>query len=98
MKLTIYGASDDLVEIEGDLREEFNPECDEAPSYLAFGDGTVLSIEYTKAGIWRIYRQAEGSARFEKQEGTDADTNYSDRVTLEGDLKYVVFGGTFRHG
>ena len=32
MSILIYGASDDLVEVEGDIREEFNPEQDERDS------------------------------------------------------------------
>lgn len=90
MKLTIYGASDDLIEIEGDIREEFNP-IDES-SKLAFSDGTVLSVSYTD-GCWRINRLAKGTSEYSKieSEGADSD-NYSDKVTLVGDIKWVVFG------
>lgn len=94
MKVTIRGASDDLIEVEGDITEEFNPPYDSGddPSYLAFGEGTVLSVTYDKHGMWRIHRVNEGSASFSKVEGDDPDKNYSDVVTLEGDLKLVTFG------
>jgi hypothetical protein len=91
MRVTIYGASDDLIEIEGDLREEFNADSDEL-NYLSFGDGTVLGIEYGKGGFWRINRLVTGHAAFEKREGADADSDYSDRVTLDGDLQFCLYG------
>ena len=53
--VTIYGASDDLIEVKGDLTEEFNPGGD-GPSFLAFTDGTILSVEYGKSGMWGIRR------------------------------------------
>jgi len=39
--LKVYGASDDLIEIKGDIREEFS-RYDSEGDYLAFSDGTVL--------------------------------------------------------
>lgn len=92
-KVKIYGASDDLIEVEGDITEEFNPPYgDDNPCYLAFGDGTMLSVQYDKDGMWRINRLNEGTAAYSKIEATDPDKNYSDVVTLEGDLKFVTFG------
>ncbi len=92
--ITIYGASDDLIEIEGDIRDELYANDDESTK-LAFSDGTVLSIEYNSDGLWKIFRLVEGSATVEKFEATDPDSEeYSDRVTLKGDIQWVV-GGTF---
>ena len=90
MKVEIYGWSDDLIEVEGAIREEFDGMDDE--HFIAFSDGTVLAIEYTNAGIWRINRVEAGTATYSKVEGTDAEDNYSDRVTLEGDLRWAVCG------
>lgn len=95
LKVTIYGASDDLIEIEGDLREEFNPDEYGKLGYLAFSDGTLLSIQYsdTTDWIWRINRLAEGLSTYSKTDGTDSDDDYTDKVTLEGDsLSWVVYG------
>lgn len=90
--ITVYGASDDLIEIEGDIRDEISPN-DEEPAKLAFSDGTVLSVIYDDEGCWRVNRIAEGSAKMEKVEAAGPDTdNYSDRVTLTGDIKWVVAG------
>lgn len=100
MSLIVYGASDDLVEVEGDVREEFNP--GDGPSYLAVSDGTVLRITYD--GRWRIDRVAEGAAEFQHDPATaddgdpreDGSPCYSDRVILSGVLvKWVVFGDRY---
>lgn len=93
MTVTVYGASDDLIEVEGALSEEFNPHELDKGDYLAFSDGTVLSVLYAKDGCWRINRLVQGSANYDKVEATGSDSdNYSDRVTLKGDLRWVVFG------
>lgn len=90
--VTIYGASDDLIEIEGEIREEFTPLGDGDETFMAFSDGTVLSIEYMNSGIWRIHLVRKGSAHYDKTEGTDPEGDYSDRVTLTGDIRWVVAG------
>jgi len=91
MSITVYGASDDLVEVEGDISEEFNSHEDET-GFLGFSDGTLLSIAYTAEGFWRIHVVKGGTAHVDKVEGDDEDTNYSDRVTLTGDVRWVLFG------
>ena len=48
----VTGASDDLIELEGGIREEF-ASFDEA-SLLTFNTGVQLRIHYTNDGIWRI--------------------------------------------
>lgn len=91
-QITIYGASDDLIEVEGAITEEFNPPEDE-PSYLAFSDGSLLSITYTDDGLWKISVFCVGEdTAFEMESATDVDDNYSDRVTLTGEFKWVVCG------
>lgn len=87
MKVTIRGYSDDLVEVEGDLREEF---CGDQVT-LVFGDGTLLEVSYGNDGCWHISRSKEGSATFtETFKAVDPDSDqYSDVATLEGDLVSV---------
>lgn len=92
--LKIYGASDDLIEIEGDIREEFYfiPEDAQESRLLAFSDGTLLRVNYDADGIWRFNQVAGGLATFQKIEG-DAERNTPDNVTLSGvEIKWVVFG------
>lgn len=88
--LKIYGASDDLIEIEGDIREEFGPP--DGPVLLGFSDGTVLQVQYGAGGnaFWRITPIIYGSASYSKTEATDEDERYSDVVTLDGDIKWVM--------
>lgn len=94
--VVVYGSSDDLIEIDGAIREEFGPSGDDGePDYLAFSDGTVLSIAYSKDGFWRVNRVASGSAAYAKKEGDDVDSNYSDRVALTGDIRWCLFGTHF---
>jgi len=90
--VTVYGASDDLIEIEGDIRDEISADSD-MPCKLAFSDGTVLNVVYDEDGCWRVTRIAAGTAAMQKIEAEGSDTdNYSDRVTLNGDIKWVVAG------
>lgn len=47
----IYGHSDDLIEIEGAIREEFSGAYDD-PTTIKFSDGRKFTLEYT--GVWEI--------------------------------------------
>lgn len=96
LKLEIYGHSDDCIEIEGALREEFYLiGSDDEKSYLAFSDGTVLSVLYDKDGAWRFNRVAGGTSAYSKQEADEDDG--TDRVTLEGmNLRWVTYGKHFK--
>lgn len=89
-QVTIYGASDDLIEVDGDLSEEFSLPGDDK-AILAFGDGSVLAVNYDEFGVWRIHRILTGSALYEHDEDPGNDeSRYSDRVTLTGDLRWVL--------
>ena len=98
MEIKVYGASDDLVEIDGDFSEEFSCYGQDEGMVLAFGDGTVLSVKYDDSGEWRLARLVAGSAKFDHAPslGPDGDnhpggeTGYSDLVTLKGDLGWVL--------
>jgi hypothetical protein len=94
MGIKIYGASDDLIEIEGDIQEEFNVYLrDEHDSrILAVSDGTLLRINYDADGIWRLTRLISGSAEFVKVEGA-VDIDTPDVVTLSRvPIRWVVLG------
>jgi len=97
MSIKIYGASDDLIEIEGDLKEEFNHYSDE-PVLIAVSEGTLLRVVYDGDGIWRITKVTGGSATMEKIEG-DVEKDTNDVVTLSGvDFKWVVMCENVDHG
>lgn len=96
MELSVYGASDDLIEIEGAIREEFPAYGDDA-AFLAFSDGTVLRVAYGQGNqaMWHITRVATGTAAYSHHGATDEDKDYSDRVTLSGEIEWVVCGRYF---
>jgi hypothetical protein len=98
--VTIYGASDDLIEIDGDIREEFShyPHNDGERCFLFFSDGTVLSVQYDQDGVWRFATIKTGSAEMTKTDGVPDDgeepdgSEPTDRVTLVGDIVWVGIG------
>jgi hypothetical protein len=94
--ITVHGASDDLIEIDGDIVEEFgayNP----PDSLIAFSDGTVLRVVYSAAGIWRITPVATGSAKLTIDQVSEAEPGDSDLATLAGDVSWVVRGSEIAH-
>lgn len=97
--ITIYGASDDLVVVNGDISEEFgydgNTEvlAGDRGDLLGFSDGTLLRILRDSEGVWRITRLRTGAAAFALVQG-DED-NGTDRATLDGDVAWVVHGSSF---
>lgn len=90
-EVIVYGASDDLIEIEGSIREEFN----RGRAYLGFSDGSVLFIEYGRLGEWAIRVVAQGSAQIDIEPASAENDTYSDKATLIGEIKWVVVGGNF---
>lgn len=83
----VYGCSDDLVEIEGDVRAEFDAllEEDTKGLLLSFSDGTVLAMKYCLnfPGVWgaRVYNK--GSLFKEVEVCTDSEAKvYSDVVSF----------------
>lgn len=98
--LIVYGASDDLVEIDGDINEEFD--SGDVPTYLLFNDGTQLKIEYDKDNdaCWGIeivthgngvlspivkgFDEENAQVRPSRHPGTDIGS-YSDYITLNWD-------------
>jgi hypothetical protein len=81
----VYGASDDLIEVEGPapVSDEFSG--GEKPKFVGFSDGTVLRVVYADDGCWRVTREVEGAAQYAHTPAVGADDdNYSDVATLIG--------------
>lgn len=99
MSVTVYGASDDLIEIEGDIREEFiYPSLDDDGDgvFLAFSSGHVLRIRYSSSGVWRIEPVfSAGELRIEQAPEND-DDKYTDVAVIDGaafqGFRWVVLG------
>lgn len=99
MTITVYGASDDLIEVEGDITEEFGYTDDpDVGDVVGFSDGTVLRLRYTDEGYWRITPAARGSAELRIEQATEDasdDDGYTDRAVVDGDIRWVVHGRGF---
>lgn len=93
--IKISGYSDDTVDLDGDLAEEFAYSGD--PALIACSDGTLLRIASDREGVWRLTRIAAGTATFTLTPGTD-DRQHSDRVTLDGDVRWIVYADEGRDG
>lgn len=85
----IYGASDDLVEIEGSAYEQ-EIGCYEQDMRIRFLDGTIIRIGYPKDGmaVWWIEVEADGTAAHTLTicEDEDADI-YSDVFEIDSEIK-----------
>lgn len=93
--LTVYGYSDDLVEIDGDIRDEFTyPYDDKEGCVLAFSNGLILRIKYNDNGIWRITPvfPIKNESFSISQAPENDDSNYSDIATINDDIDWVVMG------
>lgn len=96
--IIVRGYSDDLIEVDGDITEEFyalKPEG-ENPDLLAFSDGTVLAVNYANDGIWRITPLTRGTATLTVEQALVDGPSYSDVASLDGPVRWVVLGTTYR--
>jgi hypothetical protein len=99
----IYGASDDLIEIDGQIIDEVEAySTDRTPIKFKTSLGTKGTITYN--GEWKIDVKEGGSDFVIKIESvgddnthTEENTNdvpsYSDVLILEGDLEWVKVNG-----
>jgi len=84
--IKIYGASDDLIEIEGDLQEEFSCYMPEGEKrFLAISDGTLLEVQYD--GNWRFHILKRGSGEVIIIPPDESKDEYSDIVTIKGEAR-----------
>lgn len=102
MSTIVHGASDDLIEIDGDIREEFEflSNGDRDALYIGFSDGTVLQVRYDNQGCWRIERTIEGRAEYRHEPAVapnstarqDGTPGHSDVVRLQGKIAWAIAG------
>lgn len=86
-QVVVWGASDDCIEIEGDVREEFYAAAKDAWfDGLVFSTGTVVEVEYDHNGVWRVGSVRPGGATITREYAPkDDEDNYSDRLTIVSD-------------
>lgn len=98
----IYGASDDLIEVDGEVSEEANIIGASNVSVKA-SDGTQAKISYDDNGEWKIRVEVEGSKYLGlvHSVGDDAEhifpdaigcTSYSDVLILDEGIDWVKIG------
>ena len=91
--LRIYGASDDLIEFEGDIEDEvpYYPEEEDGVVSIVLSDGTTLGIQYK--GTWTFsVVEAVSDVRI-KPAVAHGDPQYSDILTIETPITWAVVGG-----
>lgn len=98
--IKVYGQSDDLIEIVGDIEEEFGLGLDEAEKtgvVLAFSCGTLIKVKYENDGLWRITTLVRGRAQVTHTQAIEADGEYSDTLTIdtEEDVAWVAKGDAY---
>ena len=90
MKVKIYGRSDDCIEVDGDIHDEYS--AYDGWKWLHFGDGTVVKIGYAmedapKGKGWHIEVVAKGTAvATALPPEMEDDEHYTDVLQIEGDL------------
>ncbi len=89
----VYGASDDLIEIEGEISVEVSywHERDDGPALVFMPDGTILSVIYGKPGfdgVWGVSLVKQGTHFDRIDVCTDEDADiYSDVAYFKEGLK-----------
>ena len=91
----IYGASDDLVEFEGDFTGEvgcFGTDDRDKGVLVIVNDGTILEVKYGKggAGIWEVKLLAQGNLFQKIVPCLDEDAEvYSDVAVFADGVKWA---------
>lgn len=93
--ITIYGHSDDCIEIDGALSEEGYVGPDGRGVAIVTtrsGDAAVFDVHYDKRGVWRVKQRGEvGGLRVDIAKGPEEEdeTGYTDRATVTGRIARV---------
>ena len=97
--VTIYGYSDDTVEIENSNYNDGSIDCFGKDVRLWFRDGTIIRIGYCKQnlGVWYIVREHVGTAEQTLLVCEDEDADpYSDVFCINAEIeRHEVLGGNF---
>lgn len=86
--IEIYGSSDDLIEIEGDVCEEFTYD-EYNDNLIIVSTGHILRIRYDDQGVWRI-TPVSGPIPSVTQAPENDEDNHSDRAKIEGAVRWVA--------
>lgn len=86
--ISVTGAGDDVIVLDGDVKDEFDSH-DPVGAVLTFSDGTQVRAKFFER--WEITVETRGSAsvKIEQAPIHNLDREYTDRVTVTGDLAWV---------
>jgi hypothetical protein len=90
----VYGASDDLIEFEGDFRGEAAHRSDDedAGTLIVMSDGTIMEIKYGKGneGIWALTLLRKGPL-FDRIDPCveETEAGYSDIAHFKDGIKWA---------
>ncbi len=80
--ITISGAGDDGIVVDGDIVEEFDVYGPDAEAVIGCSDGTLLRVWLPISGPWRIAPLARGAAELSVAQAVEGER--SDVATLSG--------------
>lgn len=86
----VYGASDDLVEIDNSQYKEDEIGCYDHDVRIRFLDGTIIRVGYPKDGldVWWVEIEKQGTAEHKLTICDDEDTRiYSDIFEIDSEIK-----------
>ena len=89
MTTTVTGHSHDVIELEGDLCDEFYPGYEDQKGTIGFSDGTLLHYEYDSDGIWRFKPIVKGSL-FDRIELGSVSEDTFDVVHFKDGLTWAI--------
>lgn len=95
----VYGYSDDLIEIEGDIKGEEDASRN-AEKTIISSDGTMLCIVYGDQGIWKITILLKGPL-FDRidiclEENDEAEIGYSDVAYFKDGIEWISIGKIYK--
>ena len=93
MTTKVFGESNNLIVLEGDIDGLYSRMVVDKPAVLIFDDKTVLRVCYNIEGVWKIWAERKGYGYRTTKECdiNDSVDDYSDIVTLENVFKcYLV--------
>ena len=86
----VYGASDDLVEIENSQYKEDEIGCYDHDVRIRFLDGTIIRVGYPKDGlaVWWVEIEKQGTSEHKLTICDDEDARiYSDIFEIDSEIK-----------
>lgn len=89
MTTMLTGHSDDVIELEGDLFDEFYPGYEDQKGTIGLSDGSLIHYEYDSDGIWRFKPIVKGNL-FDRIELGSVSEDTFDVVHFKDGLTWAI--------